>query len=173
MSTSDRVLIAGIGNVFFGDDGFGVAVARELARCALPPSVVVRDTGIRGLHLAYELVDGWDLLIAIDAVARGAPPGTLHVIEPTADIGSLGRAHDAHGMDLASVLDTARSLGAIPPAVLVVGCDVANVSEGIGLTPEVEAAVPQAVRLVISLFGARARLQTSAVVPTVIKEVSP
>jgi hydrogenase maturation protease len=168
---TDRVLIAGIGNVFFGDDGFGVAVARALAACDLPPSVVVRDVGIRGLHLAYELLDGWNLLIVIDAVNRGSTPGTLHVIEPSRDLECFDRAHDAHAMDLRSVLETARSLGAILPSVLLVGCDVANVSEGIGLAPEVEAAVSQAVRFVTSLV--RARVQCSSARATVIKEVNP
>jgi hydrogenase maturation protease len=79
---SPRILVAGVGNVFRGDDGFGVAVARRLAHEPLPPGVELRDYGVRGVHLAYELLDGYDLLVLVDAVTRGSPPGTLYVIEP-------------------------------------------------------------------------------------------
>ncbi|MDB4995481.1 MAG: Hydrogenase maturation protease, partial [Myxococcaceae bacterium] len=149
---SARVLVAGIGNVFNGDDGFGVAVARRLVQEAkLPPSVVVRDVGIRGLHLAYELLDPWDMLIVIDAVARGGPPGTLHLIEPSTNLADVTRAHDVHGMDLRSILLMAGALGAATPMVRLVGCDVADVSEKMGMTAEVEAAIPEAVRMIEAL----------------------
>jgi hydrogenase maturation protease len=167
-----RVLVAGIGNVFFGDDGFGVSVAEELARHDLPPGVVVRDIGIRGLHLAYDLLEEWDLLVVVDAVAKGGAPGTLHVIEPTAEHRGPGLSREAHGMDLPSILDAARSLGASVPPVLVVGCDVANVSEGIGLTPEVRAAVERAARLVASLVQARPE-PTRSFAAIVTKEECP
>jgi len=149
-----RVLVAGIGNVLFHDDGFGVAVAEHLRREAgLPGHVVVRDIGIRGLHLAYDLIAGWDLLIVVDAIRTATAAGTLHLIEPSRDVDAPGRAHDAHGMDLRSILMTARLLDAPLPAVLVVGCEVRDVSEGIGLTPDVARAVPGAARMV--RFAAR------------------
>jgi len=146
-----RILVAGIGNVFLGDDGFGVEVARHLAALPLPPDVVVRDVGIRGVHLAYELADGWDLLVFVDAVSRGGPPGTLHVLEPQGDRAIFAR--DAHGMDLDGILATARSLGAPPCAVIVVGCDVLDVAEGIGLSPAIQAAVPEAARTILALVA--------------------
>jgi hydrogenase maturation protease len=167
---SARVLVAGIGNVFNGDDAFGVAVARQLVQQSkLPPSVVVRDVGIRGLHLAYELLDPWDLLIVIDAVARGGPPGTLHLIEPSTNLAEVTRAHDAHGMDLRSILLMAGALGAETPTVRLVGCDVADVSEKMGMTTEVEAAVPEAVRMVEALIRQASKGSNTAV----SKEASP
>jgi hydrogenase maturation protease len=158
--------------VFFHDDGFGVAVARHLmqrrrdginpvdggalANRGPPAHVFVRDVGIRGLHLAYELLEDWDLLVAVDAVAGGEQPGTLHLIQPGIDLDLAGAIRDAHGMDLRSILLMARSLGASIPDVLVVGCDVADVSEGIGLTSAVETAVERAARMVLSIVEARA-----------------
>ncbi|HEY3816873.1 MAG TPA: hydrogenase maturation protease [Polyangiaceae bacterium] len=153
---SPRVLVAGIGNVFFRDDGFGVAVARYLTVRALPAHVVVRDVGIRGLHLAYDLVEDWGLLVVVDAVSITSRPGTLHLIQPGDDLGFAARTQDAHGMGLESILQTASSLGATLPDVLVVGCDVADISEGVGLTPEVDEAVPQAAQMVESILEARA-----------------
>jgi len=152
---SARVLVAGLGNVFFGDDGFGVEVARALSRAALPPGTVVREVGTRTLHLAYELADGWDRLIVVDALARGGPPGTLYVIEPTDGSCVLAHAPDAHGMSLAAILDTARGLGARLPEVFVVGCEVEDVSAGMGLTAAVEAAVEAAVAAVLPLAAPR------------------
>ena len=92
-----RVLVAGIGNVFLGDDGFGVALAGRLARHALPPGVDVADFGIRGMDLAYALGDGYDAAVLLDAAPRGEPPGTLSVIEPEIEEGEV--PIDAHGMD--------------------------------------------------------------------------
>jgi hydrogenase maturation protease len=152
---SPRALVAGVGNVFFRDDGFGVAVARHLMAGHLPGNVVVRDAGIRGIHLAYELLEGWDLLIAIDAVATGGVPGALHLIEPSGDRSVPARPQEVHGMDLSSILAMARALGTTLPPVLVVGCEVADVAEGMGLTPEVARAVPTAARMVESAVRAR------------------
>jgi hydrogenase maturation protease len=152
---SPRALVAGIGNVFFRDDGFGVAVARHLMAGPVPGNMVVRDAGIRGLHLAYELMDGWDLLIAVDAVSTGGAPGTLHLIEPNDDRPVSDRSPEAHGMDLSSILAMARALGSTLPPVLVVGCDVADIAEGVGLTSEVARAVPDAARMVESAVRAR------------------
>ncbi len=118
---SSRVLVAGIGNVFLADDGFGVEVARRLAERPLPPGVQVDDFGIRGLDLVYELGDGHDAAILIDAVPRGEPPGTLFVIEPELAAEPVGL--DAHGMDPVKVLALARELGRVPDRVLLVGCE--------------------------------------------------
>jgi hydrogenase maturation protease len=144
-----RVLIAGIGNVFFGDDGFGVEVARRLAAEALPPHIEVVDAGIAGLHLAYRLLEGYELFIAVDAVTRGQPPGTVYVLEPALDE-SIGRA-DAHSVDLRSVLASARAMGGQLGRVLVVGCEPLDLQARMGLSAAVEAAIEPAARRVREL----------------------
>jgi hydrogenase maturation protease len=116
-----RILVAGIGNVFLGDDGFGVALAGRLARAELPAGVEVVDFGIRGMDLAYALMDGYDAALLLDATPRGQPPGTLYVIEP--EVGEDDVAVDAHGMDPVKVLALTRALGGAPPRTLVVGCE--------------------------------------------------
>ena len=149
------VLVAGVGNIFLGDDGFGVEVARRLAGVELPPDVKVADFGIRGVHLAYELLDGYELVILVDASPRGAEPGTLYVIEPDpapdADPDEVPPL-DAHGMDPAAVLSLLGVLGGQVDRVLVVGCEPAFADEHMGLSPPVEAAVDQAVTLVQDLI---------------------
>ena len=151
-----RVLVAGIGNVFLGDDGFGVAVADRLSRRELSAGVHVEDFGIRGLDLAYALAD-YEVVLLVDASPRGEPPGTLYVIEPDLDEGECA-GPDAHGMDPARVLALARELGDVPSRVLIVGCEPASapawddedvVAE---LSEPVRAAVDRAVRLVESLI---------------------
>jgi hydrogenase maturation protease len=144
---SRRILIAGIGNIFLGDDGFGVAVAAKLAERPLPEGVVVADIGVRALHLAFDLLDRPALLLVVDAVDRGEPPGTLTLIEPRLD-GSTGGIPDAHSMNLATVVDALRGLGGEVPPVLVVGCQPAFIGEQIGLSPTVASAVPAAVALI-------------------------
>jgi hydrogenase maturation protease len=151
-----RILVAGIGNVFLGDDGFGVALADRLARRTLPAGVEVVDYGIRGMDLAYALHDGWDAVVLLDAMPRGKPPGTLTVLEP--DLDDLALAIDAHAMDPVKVLGLARALGGPLPRTLVVGCEpesvmradeedvVATVSE------PVRAALDDGVRLVDALL---------------------
>jgi hydrogenase maturation protease len=149
-----RVLIAGIGNVFLGDDGFGVAVAEALAAGEWPDGVHVEDFGIRGMDLAYALA-GYDVAILVDAVPRGGAPGTLYVIEPSLEPGEAG--FDAHGMDPMAVLALARTLGGPLPRVLVVGCEPATRLTGAEdevvaeLSEPVRAAVGEAVRMVESL----------------------
>jgi hydrogenase maturation protease len=113
-----RVLVAGIGNVFLGDDGFGVALARRLGD--LGDGVDVVDYGIRGMDLAYALSE-YDAAVLLDATPRGGAPGTLYVIEP--DLEALDVAPEAHGMDPVKVLALARALGGLPPRVLVLGCE--------------------------------------------------
>jgi hydrogenase maturation protease len=151
-----RVLVAGIGNVFLADDGFGVEVAALLDREELPAGVEVRDFGIRGLALAYELQEGWDAVVLVDAVPRGGQPGTLYVIEPEIEDGQM--AMDAHGMDPVKVLGLARSLGSLPPRILVVGCEpevhMTGEEEDIvmELSAAVRAATVEAVGLVRSVL---------------------
>jgi hydrogenase maturation protease len=152
--TPARILVAGIGNVFLGDDGFGVEVAGRLARSQLPAGVHVEDYGIRGMDLAYALQD-YDVAIFVDATPRGQPPGTLYVIEAELDDDEFGI--DAHGMDPVKVLALARALGGPLPRVFVVGCEPATrmsaddeeiVAE---LSEPVRASLDGAVRMVESL----------------------
>jgi hydrogenase maturation protease len=152
---SKGVLVAGIGNIFQSDDGFGSEVARRLlAGPPLPEGVSVVDYGIRGVHLAYELLDGYDAAILVDATRQGDAPGTIYVIEP--DVESIetdsGLAEagivDAHGMDPASVLALLHSLGGRVDRLLVVGCEPADVDEGMGLSDAVAGAVDEACRVV-------------------------
>ena len=143
------VLVAGVGNIFFGDDGFGPQVARALAREPLAGGKV-EDFGIRGLHLAYELVSGYEHAIVVDAAPRGGVPGTLYVIEP--DLGAAGSGPDAHRMDLQNVFAFVRALGGEAPPITLVGCEPATTEAGIGLSPQVEGAVEPAARLVRQLF---------------------
>jgi hydrogenase maturation protease len=150
---SPRVLVAGVGNVFLGDDGFGVEVATRLLGTEFPAGVKVADFGIRGVHLAYELLDGYDALILVDAVPRGDAPGTLYVIEPDLDrivpagLGG-GPVMDAHGMDPESVLGLLTTLGGRVERVTVVGCEPADVEERMGLPAPAAGALDEAVRLV-------------------------
>jgi hydrogenase maturation protease len=151
-----RVLVAGIGNVFLGDDGFGVALADRLARQALPAGVEVVDYGIRGMDLAYAILDGWDAVVLLDATPRGAAPGTLYLIEPEIDADAL--AVETHGMDPVKVLAMVQALGGRPPRTLVVGCEPQTRMRGddedvvAALSEPVRAAMDEAVRLVTSVL---------------------
>jgi hydrogenase maturation protease len=147
---SARVLVAGIGNVFLGDDAFGVEVARRLVEQGVPGGVEVLDVGIRALHLAFALLDRPELLLIVDAVGRGGTPGTLYLIEPKLDAAAT-EVPDAHGMNLETVLAAVRSLGGDLPPTLLVGCEPAFVGEHMGLSPTVEGAVPLAVKMVMSV----------------------
>lgn len=149
------VLVAGVGNIFLGDDAFGVEVVRQLAGEELPANVRVADYGIRGVHLAYQLLDGTETLILVDALSRGAPPGTVFLFEPSLDRPASGGdpLMDAHSLDPAAVLALVRHLGGKLDRVLVVGCEPADVSEGIGLSEPVRRAVGPAVSLVRKLVA--------------------
>ncbi|MFQ6398757.1 hydrogenase maturation protease [Nocardia sp. KC 131] len=138
-----RVLVAGIGNIFLGDDGFGPEVVRRLPQH--PDSAVrVVDYGIRGMHLAYDLLDSWDALVLIDAIPNRGAPGEVVVFR--AETGGSGAAQlDAHAMNPEAVFASVRALGARLPPTVVIGCRVACVDEGIGLSGPVAAAVPAAV----------------------------
>jgi hydrogenase maturation protease len=149
---SRRVLVAGVGNLFLGDDGFGPEVARRLAGADLPEGVEVADVGIRGVHLAYQLLDGYDLVVLVDASPRGGEPGSVYVIEPTVEAsGAQAAMVDAHDMGPGAVLALLEALGGTPGRVLVVGCEPAEVGEGIGLSGPVAAAVDRAVEVVREL----------------------
>jgi hydrogenase maturation protease len=148
---SRGVLVAGIGNIFLSDDGFGVEVANRLAAGPLPAGVRVADFGIRGVHLAYELLDGYDGLVLIDAMPMGESPGTVAVIErdAQADMGPAEEVPivDAHSMSPEVVLATLDRLGGSVPRVYVIGCQPASLDEDMGLSPPVAAAVDGAVEL--------------------------
>jgi hydrogenase maturation protease len=153
--TRARILVAGIGNTFLGDDGFGVEVARRLAGRELPAGVDVSDFGIRAMDLVYALGEDYDAAVFIDAVPRGAEPGTLYVIEPEVDEEAVSL--DTHAMDPVKVLRLARELGPVPARLRVVGCEPLTRMSGdttedlVGeLSAPVEAAVDQAVALVES-----------------------
>jgi hydrogenase maturation protease len=154
LAAGARVLVAGIGNVFLADDGFGVAVAARLLARSLRDGVTVMDFGIRGLDLAYCLQDDWRAVILIDAAPRGELPGTLSVIEPELDRDDDDRLPDAHGMDPVHVLRLARRLGSLPPCVRLVACEPATVTAltdhqiGMELSAPVQDALDDAVALV-------------------------
>lgn len=154
--SNPEILVACIGNIFLGDDGFGVEVAKRLAERRLPDSVLVRDFGIRGFDLAYAMIDA-EVTILVDAIKRGNTPGTVYVIEP--DLSEIESAQimivETHAMDPMRVLSMARSMGAELKSILLVGCEPETFGpedEGqMGLSEKVEAAVDEAVRLIESL----------------------
>lgn len=140
-----RVLVAGIGNIFLGDDGFGPEVLRDLAdRLAGAESVRVADYGIGGMHLAYDLLEGWDALVLVDAIPDRGAPGSVHVFEADHAASNSAPGLDAHGMDPGTVFASLQALGGTAPYTVVVGCEVADVTDGIGLSAAVHAAVPEA-----------------------------
>ena len=157
-----RILIAGVGNIFLGDDGFGVEVVRQLAGRELPEGVEVVDFGIRGMDLVYALQGDYEVVIFVDATPRGEQPGTVYLLEP--EIEEDGEVSlDTHGMDPVKVIKLASTLGARPTRTLVVGCEP-QVVVGRGgsetnpyddmlmeLSEPVQAAVEEATRLVESL----------------------
>jgi hydrogenase maturation protease len=151
-----RVLVAGIGNIFASDDGFGVEAVRRLGEHPLPDHVELSDTGVRGVHLAYQLLDGYDTVLLLDATRRGGPPGSVYLIEPEADP-QPGLVIDGHRMTPDAVLALLDNLsastdGTKPRRMLVVGCEPACLDDGIGLSAPVAAAVDKAVRRVLDLL---------------------
>ncbi len=156
-----NVLVAGIGNLFLTDDAFGSEVARRLAGGPMPEGVKVVDYGIRGMHLAYDLLDGYDALLVVDAMPGDGEPGDLRVLEVGPD--DLGEGElDAHGMAPVAVLASLGQLGGSLPPTYVVGCQPADVGEGIGLTPAVAAAVDRAVDLVHEVLEQQLGLRTNS-----------
>ena len=152
-----RMLVAGIGNIFLSDDGFGVEVVRQLAGRPHADNVEIADYGIRGVHLAYRLLEGYGVLVLIDAAPRGHAPGTVTLVEvDQSRLAGAGQAVasgasplvDAHGMDPATVLAHLAALGGRVASVLIVACEPEIIEEGIGLSATVQAAVPDAIALV-------------------------
>ncbi|MFI1381909.1 hydrogenase maturation protease [Embleya sp. NPDC020886] len=164
-----HVLVAGVGNIFLGDDGFGVETVTRLGGHRLPAGVEVVDFGVRGVHLAYQLLEGYQTLVLVDATARGGAPGTVYLIE-AAVAGSVepGSALlDGHRMGPDAVLALLGTLsagtgGSPPNRVLVVGCEPASLAEGIGLSPPVAAAVDEAVALILRVLAEEAPPGTRA-----------
>lgn len=151
-----RVLVAGVGNIFLGDDAFGVEVVQRLARRPPREGVAIVDFGIRGLDLAYTLLDGFDTVIIVDAHPRGRQPGTLYVLEPeltespgTANGGTL---MEGHGMDPVRVFELVKSLGGNLTHVILVGCEPAPLHEADDFTMNMSHAVSLAVEEAVSLI---------------------
>ena len=152
-----NILVAGIGNIFFGDDAFGCEVVRQLLERPVPTGVTIRDFGVRSYDLAYAMMDGPGVTIFIDATPRGEPPGTVSLIAP--DINSLdnisGEVFNAHSMNPVRVLQLIRSLGGQPGRLYLVGCEpaVLETEEGaMGLSHPVQAAVAKALKMIDSLI---------------------
>jgi hydrogenase maturation protease len=156
-----HILVAGIGNIFMGDDAFGSEVARRLMKRTLPDEVRVVDFGIRGFDLTYALLDGYEVTIFVDATPRGDAPGTLYTIEP--DLSELDEEGDAqgamiepHGMNPLKVLRLAKSMGGEFKRILLVGCEPAPLQSEdgeMGLSEPVAAAVDEAIRIIESLIA--------------------
>ena len=153
--TNPQILIACIGNIFLGDDGFGVEVALRMAGRSLPPGVTLKDFGIRNFDLTYALLEPYDLVVLVDACARGGKPGEVYLIEPD----TVEQTHpdniparmDPHGMNPMNVLRLVKSMNGPPNRILIVGCEPADLGadEGkLGLSDSVEAAIDEAVNLV-------------------------
>lgn len=159
--TTPRILIACVGNIFLGDDGFGVEVGRRLAARPLPPEVRLKDFGIRGFDLTYALLDPYELIILVDACPRGERPGTVSLIEPAPVEPNAVHAQpaplDIHGMNPMNVLRLVQSMGGAPNRILIVGCEPAELGsdeEGkLGLSDVVQAAVDEAVAMIEALVS--------------------
>ena len=151
-----RILVAGVGNVFLRDDAFGVEVARLLAERPQPPGVQIRDFGIRGVHLVYELLNGYDLFVLVDAAPRGEAPGTVTVLEvdvPGAPDPGTQPVMDAHSLTPDAIFGLLSSLGGHPGRSLVVACEPAEIDAGMGLSDPVREALPHAVRAVEEILA--------------------
>jgi hydrogenase maturation protease len=159
-----RMLVACVGNIFMSDDGFGVEVAKRLAGVQVPDGVRVVDYGTGGMHLAYDLADGYETTILVDASPRGGEPGTVTVVEvdpaehpnPAAAMGALqgSMLFDGHGMQPDVVFGILDMLGEKAGRILVVGCEPASVDYGMELSGPVAAAVDEAVRIVLDMVAA-------------------
>jgi hydrogenase maturation protease len=156
-SSTPRILVAGIGNIFFGDDAFGCEVARQLLQRPVPDGVTIKDFGIRSYDLAYAIMDGYDATILVDATPQGSAPGTIYLIEP--DLKKLDELPDeavnAHTMNPVRVLQLVRSLGGKPGWLRVLGCEpaVLETEEGaMGLSKKVQAAVAPAIEMIETLI---------------------
>ena len=148
-----RILVAGVGNVFLRDDAFGVEVVRLLAERPQPLGVQIQDYGIRGVHLVYELLDGYDLFVLIDAAPRGEAPGTVSVLEVELPSPGAQPVIDAHSLTPDAIFGLLSSLGGHPGRNLVVACEPAEVDAGMGLSDPVREALPHAVRAVEEILA--------------------
>ncbi|MBV9130421.1 MAG: hydrogenase maturation protease [Verrucomicrobia bacterium] len=158
MIRPSRILVAGIGNIFMGDDAFGSEVARRLMYERLPAEVQVMDFGIRSYDLAYALIDRYDVTILVDVTSQKQSPGTLYLIEP--DLSQLDQVDemmfDAHSMNPGNVLRMLRTLGGSPGKLYLIGCEPAmlDVEDGqIGLSEIVKSSIPKAIELIKSLVN--------------------
>ncbi|HJZ02820.1 MAG TPA: hydrogenase maturation protease [Streptosporangiaceae bacterium] len=150
---SGRILVAGVGNVFLSDDAFGVEVVRLLVERPQPPGVQIRDYGIRGVHLVYELLDGCDLFVLVDAAPRGEVPGTVSVLEVELPSPEAQPVIDAHSLTPDAIFGLLSSLGGHSGRNLVVACEPAEVDAGMGLSDPVQEALPHAVRAVEEILA--------------------
>ena len=160
---TQKMLVAGVGNIFFSDDAFGCEVVRRLAKEDLPEGVVVADFGIKGVHLAYELLEGYDTVIIVDAAPCGGKPGDLYLIEPKLEeiaesplvqAASEGESAlvEAHGLEPDAIFGMLKALGGNVGRALVVGCEPENIEDGLGLSTTVEAAVEPAVPRLVDII---------------------
>lgn len=156
--SSKRILIAGVGNIFLGDDAFGSEVARRLMERTLPAEVQVNDYGTCSYDLAYAMMEGYEAIILVDATSRGQAPGTVFLIEPDlSELDSMDNAAvDGHSMNPVSVLQMVRSLGCRPRNLYLVGCEPAAMESddwAVELSESVQAAVPRAIEMIESLLS--------------------
>ena len=156
--SDQRLLIAGMGNDLCQDDGFGIVVLRRLAETGVPDGVRLYEAGIAGIGMVQELMDGFDALVIVDAVDRGDPPGTVTLLETSVpELASFSDEErrimlaDTHYVIPSKALVLCKALDVLPSSVYILGCQPASCDLGIGLTPAVEAAVPEAVHLLQEL----------------------
>lgn len=149
-----RVLVAGVGNVLFGDHGFGVEVARRLRGTPLPQGTIVEDFGTRSVHRAFKLLgpQSVDMLVLVDTVSRGGEPGTVYLLQSGEELAQTGTDGEVAARHPSGVFSTMVQMGDSAPAVRIVGCEPYDTSERIGLSAKVEGAVEPAIRLVRSLI---------------------
>jgi hydrogenase maturation protease len=160
-----RILVAGVGNVFLRDDAFGVEVVRLLSERPQPPGVQIKDYGIRGVHLVYELLDGYDLFVLVDAAPRGEAPGTVSVLEVELPSPEAQPVIDAHSLTPDAIFGLLSSLGGHSGRNLVVACEPAEVDAGMGLSDPVREALPHAVRAVEEILAQATSAGPQAGVP--------
>ncbi|MFN8033284.1 MAG: hydrogenase maturation protease [Mycobacterium sp.] len=157
------ILIAGVGNIFLGDDGFGPELIRQLLPCFDGDrGVRIADYGIGGMHLAYDLLEDWSALVLIDAVPNRGCPGSLHVFDADRESLCATAGLDAHGMDPGAVFSGLRALGGTAPRTIVVGCEALDSGDRIGLSEPVSAALPtavQAVQAVVAMLRGQPAVQ--------------
>lgn len=158
MPVTGRTLVAGVGNIFMRDDAFGVEVVRLLAGRPMPAGVEVADFGIRGVHLVYELLNGCDLFVLVDAAQRGYEPGTVTVLEvDPAPVADGAPVMDAHDLTPDAIFAMLTSMGGHPGRSLVVACEPADLGAGMGLSGRVRAALPHAVSAIEEILGQAAQ----------------